>query len=71
MYTLNNSNSYDDGDDMKLKFELIKLRTKKLLERVISNKIINNNISSRFSSVNTTPIVGIKKGSFSRNKTFN
>ena len=71
MYTLNNSNSYDDGDDMKLKFELIKLRTKKLLERVISNKIINNNISSSFSSVNTTPIVGIKKGSFSRNKTFN
>lgn len=75
MYTLTNSNSYDEGDDMKMKFELIKIRTKKLLERFISNKSvntnINNNISSSFSSVNNTPNVGIKKGSISRNKTFN
>lgn len=68
LLTINNSTSYDEGDVLKLKFDLIKIRTKNLLERVINDKQCDRSNVSSLSNV--TPFMEIKKGNFSRNKTF-
>jgi hypothetical protein len=68
MLTINNSTSYEEGDVLKLKFDLIKIRTKNLLERFMNDKQCNKSNVSSLSNV--TPFEGIRKGGFSRNKTF-
>ena len=68
MLTINNSTIYEEGDVLKLKFDLIKIRTKNLLERFMNDKQCNKSNVSSLSNV--TPFEGIRKGGFSRNKTF-